>query len=45
MLTDNRRKTEKDLDFLRTYADKIPEFILREGQPVNLTGRNQNIKQ
>lgn len=45
MLTDNRRKIEKDLDFLRTYADKIPEFILREGQPVNLSGRIQDIKQ
>lgn len=38
MLTDNKRKVEKDLDFLRAYRDKIPEQILREGKPVNLSG-------
>ncbi|MGC8982868.1 MAG: Trm112 family protein [Desulfurococcaceae archaeon] len=38
MLTDSKRKREKDLEFLRTYRDKIPEHILREGKPVNLAG-------
>lgn len=36
MLTDNKRKRERDLDFLRKYADKIPEHIVREGKPFNL---------
>jgi uncharacterized protein YbaR (Trm112 family) len=36
MLTDNKRKLERDLEFLRTYKEKIPENILREGKPVNL---------
>ncbi|MEM4487235.1 MAG: Trm112 family protein [Desulfurococcaceae archaeon] len=38
MLTDNKRKHERDLDFLRTYKEKIPTFILMEGRPVNLSG-------
>lgn len=37
MLTDSKRKTERDLDFLKTHRDKIPDFILREGRPVNLS--------
>jgi len=36
MLVDSKRKVDRDLDFLRTYKDKIPEVILREGKPVNL---------
>jgi len=36
MLTDNKRKIEKDLEFLKTYKDRIPEHVLYEGLPVNL---------
>lgn len=36
MLTDNKRKRDKDLEFLRAHRDKIPEQILNEGEPVNL---------
>lgn len=42
MLTDNKRKLEKDIEFLKTYKDKIPEFILREGKPVNLYSSSSN---
>lgn len=38
MLTNSKRKVERDLDFLKTYRDKIPMFILYEGKPVNLAG-------
>lgn len=37
MLTDNKRKVERDLEFLKMYRSKIPNFILREGKPVNLS--------
>jgi uncharacterized protein YbaR (Trm112 family) len=37
MLVDSKRKLEKDREFLEKYKDKIPEFILREGKPVNLS--------
>jgi len=36
ILVDNKRKLNKDLEFLKTYRDRIPEYILKEGQPVNL---------
>lgn len=36
MLTDNKRKPERDLEFLRTYKDKIPDHIVKEGRPFNL---------
>lgn len=42
MLTDNKRKLDKDLDFLRTHSDKIPDFILKEGLPINLAGKKQD---
>ncbi|MEM1638898.1 MAG: Trm112 family protein [Desulfurococcaceae archaeon] len=41
MLTDNKRKVDRDLDFLRTYSDKIPDFILKEGLPVNLLSKRK----
>lgn len=37
LMTDNKRRKDRDLDFLRTYSDKIPEFILKEGEPFNLS--------
>lgn len=37
MMTDSMRKTEKDKEFLRQYREKIPEFILKEGRPFNLS--------
>jgi len=37
MLVDSKRKLEKDREFLEKYRDKIPELILREGKPVNLS--------
>jgi len=36
MLPDNLRKREEDLNFLRKYADKLPDKIAREGKPWNL---------
>ncbi|MEM1628128.1 MAG: Trm112 family protein [Desulfurococcaceae archaeon] len=36
LLTDNRRKKERDLEFLRKYKDHIPKYILEEGKPFNL---------
>lgn len=37
MLTDNKRKPEKDLSFLRTYKERIPDYIVKEGKPFNLS--------
>jgi uncharacterized protein YbaR (Trm112 family) len=41
MLADNKRKPEKDREFLEKYKEKIPEIILREGKPVNLSQTTQ----
>ncbi len=36
MLPDSLRKEEDDLEFLRTYQEKIPAPILKEGKPFSL---------
>ena len=41
MLVDSKRKLDKDREFLEKYREKIPEFILREGKPVNLSQTTQ----
>lgn len=40
MLPDNKRNEKNDLEFLMKYKDKIPEKILTEGKPYNLSQRN-----
>ncbi|MCQ5340513.1 MAG: Trm112 family protein [Candidatus Methanomethylicota archaeon] len=37
MLPDDLRDKEEDLSFLRKWKEKIPENILREGKPFNLS--------
>lgn len=37
LLPDSKRKLEKDKEFLEKMRDKIPEVVLREGKPVNLS--------
>ncbi len=37
MLPDNLRKKEEDLRFLRKYSDRLPEKIVRQGKPWNLS--------
>lgn len=36
MLPDELRKKKDDLEFLRTFKDKIPEKVLLNGKPFNL---------
>lgn len=40
MLPDNKRNEKNDLEFLMKYRDRIPEKILFEGKPYNLSRRN-----
>ncbi len=37
MLPDNLRSKEEDLPFLRRWKKRIPENILKEGKPFNLS--------
>lgn len=37
MLKDSKRREESDKEFLRRYKDKIPDEILRNGKPFNLS--------
>jgi len=37
LLPDELRRVEEDLAFLRKWSEKIPENILREGKPYNLS--------
>ncbi len=39
IMPDNKRKKEKDLEFLEKYRDKIPREILENGKPFNLTSK------
>lgn len=36
MLTDSKRNLKQDREFLEAYKDRIPEYILKQGKPVNL---------
>ncbi len=37
MLPDDLRNREEDLAFLRKWADKVPEKVLKQGLPFNLS--------
>ncbi|MEM1643637.1 MAG: Trm112 family protein [Desulfurococcaceae archaeon] len=37
MMPDNRRRPEADIEFLKKYADKLPNEIVYEGLPHNLS--------
>ena len=37
MLPDNLREKDKELEWLRKWKGKIPEHILKEGKPYNLS--------
>jgi len=38
MLPDELREEKEETEFLRKWRDKIPEKILHEGKPFNLSG-------
>ena len=40
MLPDGRRRKESDLEFLKKYHDRIPENILKNGKPFNLSNED-----
>ncbi len=37
MLPDSKRRMESDIEFLRKYRDKLPEEIIENGKPFNLS--------
>lgn len=37
MLPDDLRSLDEDYEFLMRYRDKVPEIILQQGKPVNIT--------
>jgi len=39
MLPDELRNLREDLKFLRKWRDKIPEKVLRDGKPINLSSK------
>lgn len=39
MLPDELRDLREDLKFLKKWRDKIPEKVLRDGKPINLSSK------
>lgn len=41
MLPDELRDIRDEIEFLKKWRDRVPERVLREGKPFNLSGENR----